>query len=432
MKALLAGVLLVLVLPGDVAGQFPETAAWENASTPADTVRLADLVAEARSNNPSLRAAGSRAAAARERGSRVGTLPNPEIFLGLRNRPLDGFGTDQPMTMNVVGARQKFPWPGVQGYARDEADLLAAADSLDAVDLEHQLVAGLTAAYYRAAALDRLVLIMRRTRELLRGFHQVALANYEVGRGLQQDVLQAQVSVARMTEDITLVQQQRLGLTARINAIVGRPWQSPLEALELPAELGPIPTADSLVRQAAASRPSLAAAAERVAAADAAYRSSRRKLYPDFTVAVEYGQRPQFVDFLSVMVGIEIPLWAGKRELPQRREAEQLRSSSEFEARDLYHQTIARVLELVAEADRARNLTMLYRGSVLPQAAAAVESAMAAYRVGDIDFNTLVESELTRSRYQMQLITHRADYHRALAELEAITGSPVRGTGADR
>jgi cobalt-zinc-cadmium efflux system outer membrane protein len=134
------------------------------------------------------------------------------------------------------------------------------------------------------------------------------------------------------------------------------------------------------------------------------------------------------VDFLTLMVGVEIPLWSGQSDLPLRREMEAMRFKEEAGARDLLNQTVARVLELRAEAERARELSELYRGSIVPQALASVESALSAYRVGKVDYMTLVESELTLNRYEIQTVSLRAEYYQAVAELTALIGETPGGT----
>lgn len=427
MHTLVMGV--VLLAQSGTSGQFVVQEPAPPASVASlDTLRLADLVDQARRENPMLAAARLRADAALERVPQEGALPNPQLTFGLKNRPLDGFGTDQPMTMNAIGAMQRFPWPGIQGFGRERAIHLAVADSLDAAEAERHLIARLRATYYQAAAVDRTLAIMTDTRTLLRAFQDVAQARYAVGEGLQQDVLQAQVAVARMAEDITVAEERRVALAARINALVGRAWDTPVGPLELPTGLTPLPPSDSLTALAVGERPALAAATERVRAAEAGYRAARRTLYPDITLSVEYGERPQFVDFLTFAVGIEIPLWAGKRELPLRREMEATRLREEAQSRDLSNETVARVLELRADAERARRLVTLYDESVLPQARAGVESALSAYRVGDVDYMTLVESQLVLNRYDIQAVLLRADFHRAVAELTALIGTSPGGS----
>jgi len=417
------GTLLALTCSIAVA---PAAAAQARA-VPGDTLTLNEVVALAREANPALSAARLQADAAAERISQAGALPDPQLSLVLMNRPLD-FGTDQPMTMNSIQWMQRFPWPGKLGYAEERQRHLADADSLDADEMEQQLVSRVKTIYYRMAYMDRAIAIMQGTRDLLRNFLDVSSTRYAVGSGLQQDVLQAQVSVAQMTENITVMQQNRIAMAARLNALMDRDATSPVGALELPASEGELTTVDGLMALAAQVRPALAAARARVEAAGAGYRAARRALYPDFTVSVAYGQRPQFDDLATFMVGISIPLWARSRQLPLRREMEAMQSMASAKERDLYNETFARLTEVKANADRARSLSQLYANAVLPQARAAVESALSAYQVGRVDYTTLINNELTVNRYEIEAVRLTAEYHQAVAELEALVGTDLGGT----
>jgi outer membrane protein TolC len=390
-----------------------------------DTLRLADAVAAARAANPMLQAARLGADAAAERVPQAGALPDPQLAFGLVNRMLPNFGADEPMTMNEVRLTQMLPWPGKLGFGKRRAEHLARAGAFEAVDAEVRLVSRVKSVYAELAYIDRAIAIMDRTRGLLRDFFQVSQAMYAVGEGLQQDVLQAQVAVARMTEDIVVMQQERLAMAARLNALMGRGASEPIGPLELAdpaAALPALPGVDSLMARAAAGRPALQAAYERVRAADAGYRAARRELYPDFMVQLAYGQRPQFDDMATVMLGITIPLWAGARQLPMRREMAAMRAGEDAMARDLYNETFAELTERRAQAERARSLAELYDSSILPQARAAVEAAMSAYRVGRVNYMTLVESEMTVNRYEIELVRLAAAYQQAAAEIEALVG----------
>ncbi len=395
--------------------------------TDPDTESVEAFIAAARNANPRILASRLRAEASAERTPQAGAFPDPMLSVALRNRPMSGFGTGERMTANVLQLQQRFPWPGKLGYARDRASLLAAGDSLDAEELERQVVARVKVVYYRLAFMDRALAVMRETRALLRNFLDVSSTMYEVGTGLQQDVLQAQVAVAQMTEDITVMEQDRLAMAARMNALLGRDATAAIGSLSLPEPSSELPSSEELMVEAVAARPALGAARARVTAADAGYRAARRALYPDFVLTAAYGQRPQYTDLVTLMVGVSLPLFAGSRQLPLRREMEAMRSMAEAQERDLYNQTYAEIVELRADAVRARNLSGLYANSVLPQARAAVESALSAYRVGRVDYMTLVQNELTVNRYEIQTLRLHADYQHALAQIEALVGSEPGG-----
>src|SRR5690606_7786540 len=88
----------------------------------------------------------------------------------------------------------------------------------------------------------------------------------------------------------------------------------------------------------------------------------------------------------------------------------------------------ARIGELVAELDRARTLMALYRAEVLPQAGAAVESAFSSYRVGAVDFMTLVDAQMTLAGYEQELHRLRSEFGQLVAELEMTIGRDLPRT----
>ena len=89
----------------------------------------------------------------------------------------------------------------------------------------------------------------------------------------------------------------------------------------------------------------------------------------------------------------------------------------------------ARVGQLLAELNSARSLTELYRDEVIPQARANAESAYASYRVGSVDFMTLVDAQMMVNRYEGELFQLLGEYGRAIAALESTVGRPLPRTG---
>src|SRR6266545_6511591 len=173
-----------------------------------DTLRVAEALGIALEANPMLQAARYSARAAGERIGPAGALPDPQLQLALMNRMASEFGsTMDPMTMNQVQLMQMLPWPGKLGNAKRAARHTAAAAGAEADEQERMLAAQVRMAYYEVAYADRALAVMERTRGLLRDFTTVATTMYAVGSGIQQDVLRAQVEVARMGEEIIRMAQ---------------------------------------------------------------------------------------------------------------------------------------------------------------------------------------------------------------------------------
>jgi outer membrane protein TolC len=286
------------------------------------------------------------------------------------------------------------------------------------------LSARVAMAYLEAALADRVLGVMGETLRLLRVFRETALGMYAVGQGIQQDVLQAQVAVARMAADTLAMSGERAAAAARLNALLARAPDSLVPALEYPAVTDTLPVMDSLAALAYRARPALAAAQARVTAADRALDAARRESYPDVMFGAAYQARPRYDDMMSLMLGVNLPIWGGAKQAPMRREREAMRAMEDARLQDLRNETWAELAALRAQANRAVQLDRLYAEEILPQARAAVEAAQSAYRVGKADFMTLVESQMTVNRYQTERLRLVADYHGARAEIEALLGGP--------
>jgi cobalt-zinc-cadmium efflux system outer membrane protein len=391
-----------------------------------DTLTLAAATSLALKANPMLLASRFAADAAAQRVGPAGTLPDPQLQFGLMNRMVSQFGsTMDPMTMNQVQLMQMLPWPGKLGSARRAAEHTAVAARADAEDQTLMLAAQVRMAYYEVASADRSLDVMRRTQGLLRDFLQVSTTMYAVGSAVQQDVLRAQVEVARMGEDITRMEQERVAMAARLNALLGREAGIPVPAVELPEPADEPPPVDSLIARALTRRPALRAGTERVAAANATLAGARRELYPDLQVGVAYQSRPAYDNMISLMVGISLPIFAGARQLPMRRQMAAMRDMSAAELLNLRNETIARIVETRARAVRDRDLAQLYRSSILPQARGAVQAALGSYRVGQVSFMQLVDNQMTVNQYEIETIRLLADYQQAVGDLIALTGGEL-------
>jgi outer membrane protein, heavy metal efflux system len=124
----------------------------------------------------------------------------------------------------------------------------------------------------------------------------------------------------------------------------------------------------------------------------------------------------------SLMLGASIPVFARDRQLRMREETAAMTRMAQADLAAMRAETRGRLGEAYVSLTRARSLARLYRTTVLPQAEATVASALAAYRVGGVDFMTLLDDRMTVNRYRQELFTLDADEGKAWAELEMLVG----------
>ena len=402
------------------------------AQVPADStpprLTLAEVFRTLEARSPRLEAARQMAFAAEARIKPASTLSDPQLQFGLMNRNLPGLGLQDPLGMNQVQVMQMVPIAGQLGLAGRTAAAQAGAARARAAELGWELRARAAMAFYEIYQLDRTIEVSLATQVLLRDIATTARTMYSVGRGRQADVLRAQVEIDRMSEEVARMRAMRDAAAARLNALLDRPAQTTVPTPALPRFPRELASADSLERQALAGRPMLAAGALEVEAAVAAQQRARREIWPDLQLGAQYGQRPMAgaTDrMISLMLGFSVPIWAGRRQLQMRREAEAMRLGAEAELNAMRTETRGRLGELTATVRRTRELRALYLTTILPQAEATVTSTLAAYQAGEVDLPMLLDAQMTVNRYRQQVFQLDAEEGAALAELEMLLGQPL-------
>jgi outer membrane protein, heavy metal efflux system len=82
----------------------------------------------------------------------------------------------------------------------------------------------------------------------------------------------------------------------------------------------------------------------------------------------------------------------------------------------------ARIREMYSEASASRRLLDLYGKSVIPGARLALESSMAGYETGSLDFLSLFSNFMNVVDYELMYHEELMMFHVALARLEEMTG----------
>lgn len=395
-----------------------------------DTVRpprlqLGEAYQVARVQSPRAEAAREIAAAAAARVPGAKLPPDPQVQLGFMNYGIPDLAPMDPIGMTQLQVMQMIPTAGKLRYTGRAAGAQAAAADERARDVEWDVRSQVAMAFYDLYATDQGLSVSRETLRLLQDIRAIAEAMYRVGEGRQTDVLRAQVEIARMIEDTVRMTTMRVGMSGRLNALLNRPADAPVPPPALPLFPDSMLTLDAALRQSQTGRPMVRAAERDVDAAAAQATLARRELWPDLTVGLQYGQRGSVMGterMGSLMLGASVPVFAKSRQLKMRDEALAMRRMADAELAEMRARTRGDVTTAYADLARARSLATLYRTTIIPQAEAAVASALAAYRVGGVDFMTLLDDRMTVNKYRQDLFALEAGQGKSWAELEMLLG----------
>lgn len=425
-RRLAAWALFALAAPLPAPGQEGES----------DRLTLDQAVETALAANPHLAAVAARAEALQTVPSQARTLPDPVLGLNAMNLPVDSFNLHQePMTQIQLTFSQQIPYPGKRALLADAAGFEAEAGLAHAEDARLALAGQVRAAWWRLFQHDRALEIIGQNTRLMRDFTRIAQARYRVGDGLQQDVLLAQLELSRLLERELRLNGMRARAESALSALLDGPGGRPIL---LPSEpdnmrLPDIPADAELVRAAVAGRPALGAQQALTGAARARLGLAELNLRPNFMVGAGYGLRrgdDRFrgvgrPDFLSLMFGVTVPLYA---ESKQRKAIEQQShevSRQEFAYEDALRSIRAAISGHRADYESAREQVTLLETAIIPQAQQTSASMLAGYRVNEVDFLNVVNSQITLYNSQINYWEALGTAKAALAMLAASAGMEV-------
>ncbi|HEX5179639.1 MAG TPA: TolC family protein [Gemmatimonadaceae bacterium] len=411
---------------------------------------LDSLLALALANSPHVAAAAHRLTAARARIGPAGARPDPMLMAGVLDFPYQRAGYGDNFTMNMVRLTQTLPYPGKLTLATQAAhdDESAASATLDQARLD--VVRDVKTAYYELAFVRRARDIVQRNSTVLASLVAISQARYQVGTATQSDALRARIEAAHLGDQEAALDAEERAALARLNALLDRPSDTPVDSAAVPPRIAGLAVADSaehvhftstalgaapanspmlgidsLTALALSHSPMLRAHDARIAAQERRLALAEKAHLPDFDVSLEYDQRPHFSDYVSFFVSVPLRLQHGRK---QDQEVDEARA--ELDALHAEHvaqvNTIrGQIASLAADAQRERTELALSLKAVLPEARAALASATASYDVGRIDFPSLVDAQAMLFTEETAYARALTDFATTIAQLESVVGAEV-------
>jgi outer membrane protein, heavy metal efflux system len=410
--------LAVMLLGGLFA--FAPIAAGE---TLAGTLRLEDVVDEARRANAEIRAARERQSAAAAVPARVSAYDDPTFSYESWNAP-ESFRLDRADN-NILRLSQKVPFPGKRRLAGEAAERDAERARESATRAELDVVAAVKRAYYDLWRAYQNMQIYSRDQELVERLVQTVEQRYRVGEGAQPDVLRAQVELTRalnrLTTERLAVDSARAGLAALLSREddtgLGVPEDPPSPSLEAPL--------DELVARALRERPDLRAATASIAGEETKVTMAKLDYFPDFEFSIA-----RFINFANrdgfgAMASVSIPFLFKRKYDAAVTEANAHVAESRAERRRLEDRARRNVKQAYLRARTALLQNELFLTAHVPQSEQALEAAEVGYRTGKIDFLSLLDSLRAVEMVHVEHITAAAEFWKAMADLERAVGGEL-------
>src|SRR5271154_550556 len=408
-----------------LATAFSAFAQEPAASTPTP---LSQLLAEAEANNPQISAADHGVRAARQMVPQVTTLPAPKLtyqqFSVGSPKPFAGY-TNSDFAYVGVGASQELPYPGKLRARGTVADRDADTKQVEVEVTKTGIADAVKADYLQLAYLQQTLGILRQNEAVLDQLIQDATAHYQVGQGMQQDVLQAQVNRTRIVKEITMHHQQMGQIQAHLKGLLSRDQGSPDIITEDLVESPLNRTSDELLAVVRENNPQIQVDASSIRKQDAQLASAKREGKPDFEVGYIYQNTDRkYRDYYMFTFDVRFP--RKTRVNAEIAEATEKRSESQQTLNAHLQQQLAEVQEGYVKATSDAELLKEYREGLIPQSDAAYRATLNAYASNREQFTHVLSYFTDLLGLKLEYAQILVDHEAALAHLESLTGATLR------
>lgn len=399
-----------------------------------ESLSLEKAVTLAVTNNPGLAAIQARAQALAAIPDQRQSLPDPKLTLRMANLPLDTFSTTQEgMTQMQLGISQALPFPGTLSLLADAAKQESQAAAADVEEARLRLVKDTKILWWNIFFIDNALQTVKQNHALIKQFVTIAQTKYKVGKGSQQDVLLAQLELSKLIDTAITLKNKRHNQVTRLNTLLNQEPEQAIILTQAPLTALPVlPPLTDLQQQALKQRPILLAQQRKLSAARLRLNLAHKKYYPNFAVGAVYGYRDgnnpngsSRADFATLGITMTLPIFnhtsldAG---LAQRNSEKIQRSAS---LTNSHNMVASEISTSVTDYQQAKKLVTLFTTGIIPQAKQAVDSMMAGYQVGKVDFLKLIQAQTALYNYETKYWRVYSRTQQALAQITAAIGGEI-------
>ena len=392
---------------------------------------LNTFIETAREQNPNLLEAKNRINIYKQIPDQRSSWKDPMLTLGLANLPVDTFSfREQAMTQKQIQVTQEIPFPGKTALMKEAAEKDVSIAKWNLKELELNIIRQVKESFYELCFVNSALDTTRQNKVLLKQFVTIAESKYSVGKGIQQDVLKAQVELSKIMDELIELRQLQANETAKLNTLMNRLPQEPLEIPHGLSQTNFIFDITTLQDLAVKNRPFLQGIQSAINKFTVTKKLAEKEYYPNIQVGVRYGQRQNSAiqdhpDFISGFIGVNIPIWFATKQ--QKKVAEE--NYRILTAKDSYNaarnDVFLKIKLIVDKEIKGRELISLIKTGIIPQARQSLESALAAYSVDKIDFLTLIDNQVTLLKWEIKYHRQLTDYEQNLAALEHVVGQQL-------
>ncbi len=391
------------------------------------TTSLESLIAEARQNNPAIRASEMAVVTARYAPKQAAALPDTEFMVQHFSvgspRPFAGYSNSDFAYLGF-GASQELPYPGKRSLRANVAEREVAISGAEKDVVAWDAVTRLKLAYFQIASSQQVIAILERNQQTADQIVQAAEGRYRVGQGAQEDVLRAQLQRTRLLNELSMQRRENAQAQSVIKALLNRRIGSP-DIVAEPLRARQLPATEDLLQKLADKNPDLQVSSQRIVQGQAAVELAHRERKPDFGVQYMWQHTAsEFRDYYMATFSIKLPNRSRARAMGGEAQAKLAQAESQKQAR--LKQMEGDLGEQVSIVQTSGQQLKVYDDGLIPQSEAALNAGLAGYSAGKQEYQGLLASFNDTLQLAIERERTLAEHESAIARIEGLVGEELQ------
>ena len=400
------------------------------ASVSSEGQGIAKIIELIRSQNYQVLAAKQSHLASKHSQEGSGYFPDPIIKLNAFGSPIET--RNGPQRSNLM-ISQAIPWPTA---LQAEEELALSQSKVKAEQLEILLLdltfEVKTLIYKYLETINKLN-NKKKMIVTLNNLSNIVLGRLKLGSASQAEVSRINIEVAKLTQTVRKLESKKVEILHKLAAMSGGQSIDHLIPRSLDSKWGQIKEFDP-GKVDIASHPYIQLAKAKVNVSNAGIEKQKSKRLPKLGASVSWFQidRPNGAmagteagkDAWAIGASISLPLWSGKYDsLEYSSASNHVSAQMELEQRKL--DLRSKIASLYEEYSTTREVSLIFRSDIIPQAVQALESDRESYTQGGAPFERVITNYIRVIKFEDQLIENQIRQAVLKAALEKLLGKSL-------
>ncbi len=393
-----------------------------------ETLKLDMMIEEARKNNPEILAAYKRYEASKARIPQAKSLDDPTLGFTFEKIPRGTLKLNKTMPDDrMFSLTQALPFFGKLSLKGKIALVESQMAASEYKQKELEVINAVKNAYYDLFMNDREIGLNKQSLILLKSITKTVEARYTVGEITQEELFKLNLEIARLSNTILNLQQEKQAKETRLNTLLNRDSESPLGAPELTEDTSFNQDIKSLYQSTLLNQPELIIFSYAIEKNKYAKSLAKKSFFPDFMAGlVQRGITSGSIGPWDLMLSFTVPFWFWTKQRYEVKEAIANLEEAEAAYKAMQNRAFAETKDLAIRIEIAKNKINLYKTNLMPILESSISTSLTGFTSGKGDFMLLLDNQRMLIETKMSYYKALVEYNMNLADLERTAGIDLR------